>query len=111
MDTSLMNWARSQEAVGGTTTVAVGSASVGNGTAVLVACGAGSVGVLNDETGVTEDVVDMACTVNAAAVKTALGSSVAGVFDGRLQAASRKMMMNNMETERTVFNILFLLIL
>src|SRR6266498_4424450 len=102
MEMSLTNCARSQEAVGGTETVDVGRASVGKLTAVFVASGGARVGVLN---GVA--CVDMACTVNAAAVNTAFGSSVAGAFDGRLQAASIKMMMNNGDAKRMVLNILF----
>jgi hypothetical protein len=87
--------------------VDVGSASVGKLTGVFVASGGGIVAVLK---GVACDcVVDMACTVKAAAVKTALGSSVAGAFEGRLHAASIKMIMNNHETKRMVLNILLLL--
>jgi hypothetical protein len=90
--------------------VAVGIASVGNGTDVFVACGAGRVGVLNVRPGVGDDWVDMACTVNAAAVNTTLGSSVAGARDGRLQAASKNRMINKIERTRTLFIILNLLV-
>jgi hypothetical protein len=68
----------------------------------LVASGGAKVGVLNPV-----DCVDMACTVNAAAVNTAFGSSVAGACDGRLQAASIKMKMKNGAIKRNVFDILF----
>jgi hypothetical protein len=51
--------------------------------------------------------VDIACTVNAAAVNTALGSSVAGAAEGRLQAASIKIIINNKETKRVFLDILF----
>jgi hypothetical protein len=88
----------------------VGTARVGNEADVLVACGAGRVGVLNVRPGVGDDCVDMACTVNAAAVKTTLGSSVAGSFEGRLHAASKNRMINKMEKTRTLFDILDLLI-
>jgi len=102
MEMSLTNCARSQEAVGGTATVGVGRARVGKLTAVFVARGGARVGVLN---GVAW--VDMACTVKAAAVNTAFGSSVAGAFDGKIQAASIKMTINNRETKRMVLDILF----
>jgi hypothetical protein len=48
----------------------------------------------------------MACTVSAAAVNTAFGSSVAGALDGRLQAASIKIMMNNIKTKWMRLDIL-----
>jgi hypothetical protein len=48
----------------------------------------------------------MACTVIAAAVNTALGSSVAGLLVGRLQAERINRIMNNRETGRTIFGIL-----
>jgi hypothetical protein len=83
------------------TDVAVGAANVGKLTAVLVAGGGGMVGVAKDG-----DCVDMACTVRAAAVNTAFGSSVAGALEGRLQAASIKMMSNSKEMIR-IFDILF----
>jgi len=102
---SFTNWAWSQTGVAENTGVEDGSARVGKDTAVLVAGGGGSVGVLN---GVT--CVDMACTVSAAAVNTALGSSVAGELDGRLHAESMNMMAVKIEIKRAVFNILLLLI-
>jgi hypothetical protein len=49
----------------------------------------------------------MACTVNAAAVNTAFGSSVAGAAEGRLQAARIKIIINKRETKRKFLNILF----
>jgi hypothetical protein len=54
--------------------------------------------------------VDIACTVNAAAVNTALGSSVAGAREGRLHAESTNMMAVKIETIWAVFNILLLLV-
>jgi hypothetical protein len=48
----------------------------------------------------------MACTVNAAAVNTAFGSSVAGLLVGRLQAERINRIMNRMETGRTILGIL-----
>ncbi len=97
-------------AVGGTTGVAVGNASVGKADTVLVAWGAGRVGVLKVNPDVGEAWVDIACTVSAAAVKTRLGSSVAGALEGRLHAASKNRMMNKMETKRALLYILDLLI-
>jgi len=102
MDISLIKDARSQAAVGGTAAVEGARVNVGKLTAVFVAGGGGIVGVLN---GVAW--VDIACTVKAAAVNTALGSSVAGAREGRLQAASRKIMANNTEMKRMLLNILF----
>jgi hypothetical protein len=91
--------------VAGITGVEEGSASVGKDAGVFVAGGGGSVNVLK---GVA--CVDMACTVSAAAVNTAFGSSVAGARDGRLHAESMNMMAVKIETIRAVFNILLLLI-
>jgi len=105
IEISLTNWATSQEAVGGAATVEVGSARVGKLTAVFVANGGGRVGVTNGVACV--DSVDMACTVKAAAVNTAFGSSVAGALDGRLQAARIKIMRNKPETKRMLLDILF----
>jgi hypothetical protein len=102
METSLTNWAKSQDAVGGAATVEVGSANVGKLTEVLVARGGARVGVLNPV-----DCVDMACTVNAAAVNTAFGASVAGDWDGRLHAASMKMKIKNGAIRRMILDILF----
>jgi hypothetical protein len=77
--------------------------SVGRDTAaVFVAGGGGRVGVLN---GV--DWFNCACTVKAAAVKMAFGSSVAGVFEGRLQAEKANTTINEMEMMRTDLDILF----
>jgi hypothetical protein len=73
--------------------------------AVLVAAGGGMVGVLKGVTWVVAN-VDMACTVNAAAVNTAFGSSVAGLLVGRLQAETINRIMNSMETGRTILGIL-----
>jgi len=87
MDTSLRKRAWSHTGDAGTDTVEVGSARVGKeDPAVLVAKAGGRVGVLNGT-----DWVNWACTVCAAAVKTAFGSSVAGVLDGRLHAESTNM--------------------
>ena len=86
----------------GTTAVAEGRTRVGILTAVFVAGGGGRVKVLN---GVA--CVDMACTVNAAAVNTAFGASVAGACDGRLQAASIKMNIKNGAIKRMILDILF----
>ena len=80
----------------------VGRASVGKLTEVFVANGGARVGVLN---GV--GCVDMACTVNAAAVNTAFGASVAGAWEGRLQAASIKIKMKNGAIKRIILDILF----
>jgi hypothetical protein len=102
MEISLIKDAKSQAAVGGTADVEVGRGRVGKLTAVFVAGGGGSVGVLN---GVA--CVDMACTVRAAAVNTAFGSSVAGAREGRLQAASIKIITNKREMKRMLLNILF----
>ncbi len=66
---------------------------MGKLTAVLVAAGGGMVGVLKGVTWVVAN-VDMACTVSAAAVNTALGSSVAGLLVGRLQAERINRIMN-----------------
>ena len=87
--------------------VEVGNARVGNVTAVFVANGGGKVGVTNGVGPV--DCVDMACTVKAAAVNTAFGSSVAGELDGRLQAASTKIMRKKGEIKRMLLDILILL--
>src|SRR5574338_825340 len=107
MVTSRTNCAWSQTGVGGAARVAVGRASVGKLAAeVLVGAGGGMVGVLNGVTCVVEK-VDMACTVSAAAVNTALGSSVAGLLVGRLQAARIKMIMNRIEAKRIILDILF----
>jgi hypothetical protein len=102
MEISLIKEARSQAAVGGTETVEGARVNVGKLAAVFVAGGGGSVGVLN---GVA--CVDMACTVRAAAVNTAFGSSVAGAREGRLQAASIKIIASKREMKRMLFNILF----
>jgi hypothetical protein len=92
--------------VGGAEKVAVGRASVGKLIEVLVeAAGGGMVGVLKGVTGVVAN-VDMACTVIAAAVNTALGSSVAVLLDGRLQAERINRIMNVRETGRTILSIL-----
>jgi hypothetical protein len=92
--------------VGGADRVAVGRASVGKLLMdVLVAAGGGMVGVLKGVTWVVAN-VDMACTVKAAAVKTALGSSVAGLLVGRLQAERINRIMNKIETGRTILGIL-----
>jgi hypothetical protein len=107
IEISLTNCAWSQTGVGEEARVEVGRARVGKLTDVFVAAGGGRVGVLNGVTCVTGEVVDIACTVSAAAVKTALGSSVAGALDGRLQADNMKSMMNRIETGRAIFNILF----
>ena len=82
MDTSLMKRARSHTGDAGTDTVELGLARVGMDK-VLVAKAGGRVGVLNGT-----DCVNWACTVCAAAVKTAFGSSVTGALDGRLHAES-----------------------
>jgi hypothetical protein len=100
-----MNWAWSQTGVGGAAKVAVGRARVGKLAAVLVAAGGGMVGVLKGVTCVVEN-VDIACTVSAAAVNTALGSSVAGLLEGRLQAERINKIINRMEIGRTILNIL-----
>ena len=100
--TSRMNWAWSQTGVGGAEKVAVGRARVGKLAAVLVAAGGGMVGVLKGVTCVVEN-VDIACTVSAAAVNTALGSSVAGLLDGRLQAGEDKY--NNEQKEYRADNL------
>ncbi len=108
MDTSRTNWAWSQTGVGEEARVEVGSARVGNLTEVFVAAGGGRVGVTNGVSRllVGEACVDSAWTVSAAAVNTALGSSVAGAFDGRLQAVTIKIMMKSMETGRIILDIL-----
>jgi hypothetical protein len=105
IEISLTNSATSQEAVGGGATVDVGRARVGKLTAVFVAKGGGRVGVTKGVAWV--DCVDMACTVKAAAVNTAFGSSVAGALDGRLQAARTKIIRNKPETMRMFLDILF----
>jgi hypothetical protein len=105
IDISLTNWAWSHTGVAENTGVDEGSASVGKDAGVFVTGGGGRVNVLN---GVA--CVDMACTVNAAAVNTAFGSSVAGAREGRLHAESMNMMTAIIETIRAVFNILLLLI-
>jgi hypothetical protein len=69
---------------------------------VVVTAGAGRVSVLKGT-----DRVIWACTVSAAAVNTALGSSVTGAFDGRLQAESIKMMAVKIETLRATLGIVF----
>jgi hypothetical protein len=109
IDTSRTNWAWSQTGVGEEARVEVGRARVGKLTEVLVAAGGGRVGVTNGVSRLPVGVacVDIAWTVSAAAVKTAFGSSVAGEFEGRLQAVRIRIKMNKIETGRAIFNILF----
>jgi len=74
----------------------VGTARVGRADTVFVERGEGSVG---GKVGVLNGAgwVNCACTVNAAAVNTAFGSSVAGALDGRLHAESIKIIMINIK--------------
>jgi hypothetical protein len=103
IETSLMKRAWSHTAVAGIADVEVGSVNVGKeGPAVFVGATGGRVGVLN-----VSDGVNCACTVSAAAVKTAFGSSVAGALDGRLQAESRSMITVSIEVLRMNLYILF----
>jgi hypothetical protein len=85
------------EAAGGR----VAAGNVGTDSAVLVATDKGKVGVLNGT-----DWVNWACTVRAAAVKTAFDSLV-GVtaFDGRLHAESRRIITVRMERTRASLNM------
>ena len=73
---------------------------VGNDANVFVGAGGGRVSVLNGT-----DCVICACTVSAAAVNTAFGCSVAGVFDGKLHAESIKMITARMEILQAILNI------
>ena len=102
MVTSLTNcpWSHATVGVAINVLVATGRVGrVGRVIGVLVGCGGGRVGVLNGaEVGVW---FNCACTVNAACVKIALGSSVCGVREGRLQdertRASKMLKMNNLD--------------
>jgi hypothetical protein len=62
----------------------------------------GRVGVLN-----ATGWVNWACTVNAAAVNTAFGSSVAGALEGRLHAESINMMTVKIKRLGPIFDIRF----
>jgi hypothetical protein len=68
-----------EDAAGGKVAAAV----VGRVIAVFVGCAGGNVGVLK---GVASESDSWACTVKAACVKTAFGSSVGWAFEGKLQA-------------------------
>jgi hypothetical protein len=76
--------------------------SVGTTIEVLVARVIGNVGVLNGT-----DCVIWACTVRAAAVKTAFGCSVAGALDGKLHAESIKIITIRMEKLQATLRIGF----
>ena len=91
-------WSQTEvaEAAGGR----VETGKVGKETEVFVAAGKGRVGVLNGT-----DWVNCACTVKAAAVKTAFGSWVGVAFDGRLHAATIKMIIISKERLRATLNI------
>jgi hypothetical protein len=97
--TSLTNCPWSQTGVADASGVFVEGGRVGSESAVFVGCGGGRVGVLN-EAGVGVW-FNCACTVNAACVKMALGSSVCGALEGRLQdertRVSRMLKTNNLE--------------
>jgi hypothetical protein len=84
----------------------VGAARVGRADTVFVERGedrvGGKVGVLNGA-----GCVNWACTVNAAAVNTAFGSSVADALDGRLHAESVNMIAVKIKMLGTILDIRF----
>ena len=88
--------------MGGTADVAVGRDRVGKeATAVFVGSAGGKVGVFNGT-----DWVNCACTVSAAAVKTASGSSVAGALEGKLHAERTNRTTLNTDAMRINLDIL-----